>query len=331
MIEANIKTIQPIKLREVDGINVISLIDNSIDLLSSVKRKEVKQVREWVAEQKDQKWIRNHFHLPIAEHGFSALIKIKYGGKLTTILFDTGGSSNGVTTNAENMGLNLNEVECIVLSHGHYDHCGGLPAISKTINKNNLPIITHEDMFKTRGVENPDGSIRKYPEFPTEDKITPATYIKTRQPYLLNENTLLITGEIPRRTKFENGFEQHRTFKDDKWQPDPQILDDRAIVINIREKGLAVLSGCAHAGIINTIHYAQQITGINDIYAVMGGFHLAGEEYEKRINQTVKEMKKINPTILVPTHCTGWRGFYALREALPNACIWNSVGNLYNL
>jgi 7,8-dihydropterin-6-yl-methyl-4-(beta-D-ribofuranosyl)aminobenzene 5'-phosphate synthase len=91
------------------------------------------------------------------------------------------------------------------------------------------------------------------------------------------------------------------------------------------------VSGCAHAGIINTTHYAQHITGTSSVFAVMGGFHLAGKEYESRINQTVRELKLINPNLLIPSHCTGWKGVHAIVKAMPHAFVWNSVGNLYRL
>jgi 7,8-dihydropterin-6-yl-methyl-4-(beta-D-ribofuranosyl)aminobenzene 5'-phosphate synthase len=142
---------------------------------------------------------------------------------------------------------------------------------------------------------------------------------------------LLVTGEIPRETDFEKGFPQHRVFDGSEWQPDPWIWDDRAIIINVRNKGLVVVSGCAHAGIINTIRYAQKITVVTDIYAVMGGFHLVGKECEPRIGQTVEQLKLLGPKLLVPSHCTGWRGIHAMAEALPYAFIWNSVGNMYRL
>jgi 7,8-dihydropterin-6-yl-methyl-4-(beta-D-ribofuranosyl)aminobenzene 5'-phosphate synthase len=100
-------------------------------------------------------------------------------------------------------------------------------------------------------------------------------------------------------------------------------------VISIKGKGLVVLSGCAHAGIINTVSYAQQITGIKHVYVVMGGFHLAGKEFESRIEQTVEELQRINPELIVPSHCTGWRAMCAIAKALPEAFVWNSVGNLY--
>ena len=322
---------QTITLREVDGAEIISLVDNSVDFLSTIEKEEVQQVREWVRERKGEEWMREHFRLPIAEHGFSMFISVFSHGESSHILFDTGGSLDGAVTNAQRMGLNLDEAECVVLSHGHYDHCGGLLAALKVINKDKLPIIVHDDMFKTRGVANPDGSIREYPKFPTEDQVTPAIYVKTKSPYLVGHDIALVTGEIPRETDFEKGFPQHRVFDGGKWQPDPWIWDDRAIIINVRNKGLVVVSGCAHAGIINTILYAQRITGVTDIYAVMGGFHLAGKECEPRIGQTVEQLKLLGPKLLAPSHCTGWRGIHAMAEALPHAFIWNSVGNMYRL
>ncbi len=320
---------QTVPLREVNSVEIISLIDNSVDVLSTIEREEVEQVRKWVKERKGEKWVKEHFHLPMAEHGFSMLVRVFFDGDFHSILFDTGGSSEGVVTNVGRMGLNLSEIESIILSHGHYDHFGGLFSVLKTVNKADLPIIAHEDMFKTRGVSELDGTIRKHPDFPTDDQVKPARYVITKQSYLLANNTILVTGEIPRKTDFEKGFPQHRVFVDGKWQPDPWIWDDRAIVINIEKKGLVVISGCAHAGIVNTTVYAQQATGITQVYAIMGGFHLAGKDCEPRIGQTVEQLKQLNPTVLAPSHCTGWRGIHALAEEMPSAFVWNSVGNLY--
>jgi 7,8-dihydropterin-6-yl-methyl-4-(beta-D-ribofuranosyl)aminobenzene 5'-phosphate synthase len=304
-------------------------MDNSVDFLSTVGREEVQNVREWIKERKDEAWIRKHFHLPIAEHGFSMLIRLFCNGAFHSVLFDTGGSPEGVVNNADRMGLDLSEIEVIVLSHGHYDHFGGLLAVLRVVNKKDLPIIVHEDMFKTRGVVDSNGTIRKHPAFPTDDQVKPARYVRTKQPHLVADKTVLVTGEIPRETDFEKGFPQHRVLTNGQWQPDPWILDDRAIVINVKQKGLVVVSGCAHAGIINTTCYAQQITGISSVFAVMGGFHLAGKEYEPRINQTVEKLRLISPDLLVPSHCTGWKGIYAIAETMPQAFVWNSVGNLY--
>lgn len=319
--------VKNVELKEVNRVEIINLIDNSIDFTSTVRREEVQQVHKWTRARMGERWVSEHFSPPLAEHGFSVLIRVFDEGDSHSILFDTGLSSEGVVTNAKRMGLNL-EVESIVLSHGHYDHCGGLVAVSQVIRKD-IPIIVHEDMFKTRGSISADGSVRKHAEFPSAERVKPAKYVKTKQPYLLADNTVLVTGEIPRTTDFEKGFPRQRVSVDGEWQPDPWVRDDRAVVLNVKRKGLVVISGCAHAGIINTILYAQQITRVDKIYAVMGGFHLAGKECETRINRTIEELKRLKPLVVVPSHCTGWRGILAIAEALPEAFVWNSVGNLY--
>ena len=321
--------ISQIALKEVEGVEITSLADNAVDFMSTIVKKEAKQVREWVKERMGEKWAEKHFRLPFAEHGFSVLIRVVCDGKPHVVLFDTGISSDGVVTNAKRMGLNLGEIACIVLSHGHYDHFGGLPKVLKAVKKESLPIIVHEDMFRTRGVVNSDGTMRKYPEIPSENQVASAKYVKTKQSYLLADEGILVTGEIPRNTDFEKGLPRQRVYSNGKWQPDPWVWDERAIVINVKRKGLVVISGCAHAGIINTIRHAQQITGVTEVCATMGGFHLAGRDCEPRISQTVEMLRKFNPKIVVPMHCTGWRGKYAIFEAMPQAFVWNSVGNLY--
>ena len=183
-------------------------------------------------------------------------------------------------------------------------------------------------MFKARGTGKQD-AIHIYPTFPTTEQLSSAQLIFTKQPQLFVNDMLLVTGEIPRETSFERGFLQHKALESGSWKPDPWILDDRAIALRVKGKGLVVVSGCAHAGIINTVQYIQKITKVTDVYAVLGGFHLAGKENENRIKQTVKELKRINPKLIVPSHCTGWRGICAIANVMPNAFVWNSVGNLY--
>lgn len=317
-----------VELKEVDRAEIISLMDNSIDFVSTIQKEEVQQVQKWMRERKGERWVAEHFSPPLAEHGFSVLIQVFDDGKWHSILFDAGASPEGVITNAKRMGLNLSEVEAIVLSHGHYDHCGGLVAVSQVIRKD-IPIIVHEDMFKIRGSVIADGSVRKHAEFPSAERVKPAKYVKTKQPCLLADNTVLVTGEIPRTTDFEKGFPRQRVLVDGKWQPDPLVRDDRAVILNIKRKGLVVISGCAHAGIINTVFYAQQVTGVAKICAVMGGFHLAGKESEPRIGRTAEELKQLKPSMVAPSHCTGWRGIQAIAQTLPKAFVWNSVGNLY--
>jgi 7,8-dihydropterin-6-yl-methyl-4-(beta-D-ribofuranosyl)aminobenzene 5'-phosphate synthase len=320
---------KPIKPMEADAAEIISLVDNSVDFLSTVNKRHVQSFRQWARERYGQEWARTHIQLPCAEHGFSMLTRVFHAGKSNGVLFDTGGSPERIVENAERMGISLSEVGCIVLSHGHYDHFGGLVSAVKAVNKVALPIIVHEDMFENRGSANSKGAVHKYPEFPAEAQLSPAQLVSTKQPSLTTDGMVCVTGEIPRKTSFETGYTQHKAFVNGGWQPDPWIRDERAVTINIKGKGLVVLSGCAHAGIINTVAYAQQITGTEKVYAVMGGFHLAGKEFETRIQPTIEELRRINPELIVPSHCTGWRAMCAMAEAFPEAFVWNSVGNMY--
>ncbi len=320
---------QEFTVKEADAVEIISLVDNSVDFLSTIDNKQVQSFRQWTRERYGQEWVKSHKQLPCAEHGFSMLIRVFSKNKSTCVLFDTGGSPNGMVENAKRMDISLSEVECVVLSHGHYDHFGGLLAAVKAVGKADLPIIVHKNMFKTRGSASSKGTVRKYPEFPTEAQLSPARLISTKRPSLTADGRVCITGEIPRKTSFETGYTQHKAFVSGSWKSDPWILDERAIAINIKGKGLVVLSGCAHAGIMNTISYAQQITGTKKVYAVMGGFHLAGKEFESRIEQTVEELQRINPKLIAPSHCTGWRAMCAIAQTFPKGFVWNSVGNLY--
>jgi 7,8-dihydropterin-6-yl-methyl-4-(beta-D-ribofuranosyl)aminobenzene 5'-phosphate synthase len=311
--------IQSVSLKEASKLEIISLMDNTVDFLSSNIQKEVQSFRHWK---------QTYSELPFAEHGFSMLLRVFSGKNTCTILFDTGVSPNGVLMNAERMGIDLNEVSYVVLSHGHYDHFGGLPAIIKTVKKSDLMIIAHENMVKRRATINSKGEIKEYPTFPKSKELAPAKIVNTKKPHLIANNLACVTGEIPRRAIFEKGLMQNRIYIN-SWQPDPLVLDDRALVVNIKDKGLVIISGCAHAGIINTIRYAQQITGLSKVYAILGGFHLAGKEFEKRIEPTIGELKKINPDLIVPSHCTGWRALFSIAQAFPNCFVCNSVGNSY--
>jgi len=321
--------VETVELKETSGLEIVSLMDNTVDFLSSNTRKEVRSLRHWIKEQHGPEGFSTYTKLPFAEHGFSMLIRIFAGQKCCSILFDTGASSSGVIVNAKRMGIDLSEVSYVVLSHGHYDHFGGLQAIVKAVNKIDLPIITHEDMFKRRGTASLKGDIREYPIFPSLEQLIPAKIVNTKKPFLIANNLVCVTGEIPRKVTFEKGLTQNKIYNDSSWQPDPFVLDDRALVVNIKNKGLVIVSGCAHAGIINTIRYAQQITGNAKVYAILGGFHLAGKEFEKRIDPTVENLKEINPEFIVPSHCTGWRALISIARAFPNNFVFNSVGNIY--
>jgi 7,8-dihydropterin-6-yl-methyl-4-(beta-D-ribofuranosyl)aminobenzene 5'-phosphate synthase len=320
-----------VKIKEIDRVEIVSLVDNSVDFLSVNVHKQVKPFGQWAKDRHGQEWLSTHTQFPLAEHGFSMLLRVFDEEESECVLFDTGSGPEALVENAKRMGIALSEVGCVVLSHGHYDHFGGLKSVVKAISKTSLPIIVHEDMLRTRGTAYSDGTIQKFTSFPTEAELSPAHVLRTKQPSLVAEGMVCVTGEIPRETSFERGLDRHSFYVDGAWQPDPLILDDRAIVVKVKGKGLVIISGCAHAGIINTISYIQHITEVEKVYAVFGGFHLAGKAFEERIAPSVKEIARLKPKLIVPSHCTGWRAMFAIAEELPEASAWNSVGNLYTI
>ncbi|HVQ87846.1 MAG TPA: MBL fold metallo-hydrolase, partial [Actinomycetes bacterium] len=155
--------------------------------------------------------------------------------------------------------------------------------------------------------------------------------IEQRQPSFLLDGKLLITGEVDRTTEFEQGMPVHQAFKDGDWVPDPLIHDDQAAVLHVADKGLVILTGCGHAGIVNIVRYTKRLTGVDQVYAVIGGFHLTGRLFEAIIPQTVAALVAESPQVVVPAHCTGWTAQLALANALPGVFTPNAVGSRFEL
>ncbi len=131
---------------------------------------------------------------------------------------------------------------------------------------------------------------------------------------------------LDRTTDFEKGSPAHQALRHARWEPDPLILDDQALVVDVRGKGLVVLTGCGHAGVVNTLRHARRLTGVERVHAVVGGFHLSGRAFEPIIGPTVDSLRDLAPDAVVPAHCTGWRAAHAIAARLPDAFIQNSVG-----
>ena len=155
--------------------------------------------------------------------------------------------------------------------------------------------------------------------------------IERQQPSLLFQRSALIIGEIDRVSSFEHGMPFHEARSDDAWTPDPLIVDDQALVVQVRDHGLVVLTGCGHAGIVNIVRYARRLTGVTKVAAIIGGFHLGGPAFEPIIQPTVDALVELAPKIIIPAHCSGWRAAQALAAHLPDAFIPNSVGSRIEL
>lgn len=140
-----------------------------------------------------------------------------------------------------------------------------------------------------------------------------------------------MTGEVDRTTGFERGLAAHQAWRHHRWRPDPLILDDQALVLSVKGKGLVVLTGCGHAGVINTLQYARRRSQEDRVHAVIGGFHLSGPRFEPTIPAVCDALAAIGPQVLVPAHCTGWRAVHALAARFPDAFVQTSVGTSFEL
>lgn len=263
----------------------------------------------------------------LAEHGFSALIKVYYQGSEHTLLFDFGFSAKGAAQNAMTLGIDMTQVEAAALSHGHGDHTGGMYALGKMIGKKMSPLILHPAVFKSPRYLKMGAGVRiNFPRL-TRDMIREAGFspIESTDPLLLCDDTILFLGEVPRRTDFEKGF-PIAYWEDDGVEKWDAIEDDTSLVINLEGKGLIVISGCAHAGIVNTVNYAIEATGINKIHAIMGGFHLSGPLFEAIIDRTTDEMKKLDPDYVIPMHCTGRKAIMDIEKAMPEKFLLSMAG-----
>ncbi|MGD2124563.1 MAG: MBL fold metallo-hydrolase, partial [Desulfobacteraceae bacterium] len=249
-----------------------------------------------------------------------------------TLLFDTGYSPVGVPHNVEQLEVNLAEIEAIILSHGHMDHAGSLYTLLDKLTKP-VRLYLHPGAFifpRYYGLD--DGRMLLFPRalVAAELEERGAEIVETKGPTLLAEDMVMITGEVERSTAFEKGLPNALVEKNGKIEKD-RIPDDQALVIHLRDKGLVVISGCSHAGIINTLLFAKKTTGIERIHGVLGGFHLSGPSFESIIEETIVTLKGMDPKVVVPMHCTGWNAVERFSEEFPNAFILNSVGSKITL
>jgi 7,8-dihydropterin-6-yl-methyl-4-(beta-D-ribofuranosyl)aminobenzene 5'-phosphate synthase len=224
------------------------------------------------------------------------------------------------------MDLSPGDVEAIVLSHGHSDHTTGMDGLARALGRANLPVLIHPEFWNRRRLAFPG---REPFELPTTSKgaLEGAGFeiVEDERPSFLLDESVLVTGEVDRSTPFERGMPGQQALKGGEWVADPLILDDQALLVNVRGKGLVILTGCGHSGIVNVVRHATKITGISEVHAIIGGFHLGGPAFEPTIPETVEALAAFDPGVLVATHCTGYRATHALNARLPDAFHQSSV------
>jgi 7,8-dihydropterin-6-yl-methyl-4-(beta-D-ribofuranosyl)aminobenzene 5'-phosphate synthase len=325
--------VDPVRLEPVDQVEITTLVDNVFDALlvdDEFTRRVGFGAGVTAAAQFEGGTTSAGL---VAEHGFAALVRVRRGDTESTLLFDTGLSPDGMVTNAERMGVDLAGIQAVVLSHGHFDHAGGLAGLAGRRGVRSLPMVLHPLVWTRRRLAVPG---REAQELPTLSRRAlhgeGFEVIERREPSLLLDSHVLITGEVDRTTDFEHGMPRaHQAWDGSAWRHDPLVVDDQALVVNVRGRGLVVLTGCGHAGVVNIVRHARRLTGVDRLHGLIGGLHLGGPAFEPVIAPTVAELTALSPDLLVPGHCTGWRAQHVLAAALPDAWVQSSSGSTFRL
>lgn len=256
------------------------------------------------------------------EHGLAFWIETES----KRVLFDTGPSPEVLLHNAEHLGIDLGSADAVVLSHGHYDHTGGLEELLKRAGS--IPLFLHPGVLVQRFSRQKDGTVREIGAPPPLDEPflsahTSALSWTTAATPVAED--LWATGQVPRVTGFEDtggDFYLDAACK----TPDP-IGDDQAVFFDTRD-GTVVLLGCCHAGVVNTLRHVQDLTGGRPIHAVLGGTHLISASRD-RMARTVEALREMDVGLLAPAHCTGARAQVRLGSEFPDRWEPCHVGSVF--
>ncbi len=307
-------------MNELDRVEILTLQDNYIDMTATDNSEMIRRAGARVAGEQRKS--------VLAEHGFSAVVRTTAGERTRTMLFDFGFSEIGAAFNARTLGIPMGEIEAIALSHSHGDHMGGFRDLIGMIAKPGIELFVHPAAFRAPRYVKFDGGKSRFQHPPFTKAMTEAAGVRVvaaKEPRPMLGGDVLFLGEIPRRTPFETGLPD-AYYEEGGVEKKDIIDDDTSLVMNLKEKGLVILSGCAHSGIINTVTRACEITGIGAVHVVMGGFHLNRPPSDPLVVRTVEALRKIAPRYIVPTHCTGRKSIQLIEAAMPGSFILNMSG-----
>ena len=320
-------------LLPLDSLEALVLIDNVTDSLSSIAAGVV-----------NENEVLRHYGMKLlsgrakccAHHGLSVLLAARRGDRTRYLLFDAGPEGATFERNATRLGAPFADIEAVVLSHGHWDHAGGLLQAIGMIRGERSAVECHvnDAMFVERANTLADGSVLPYEPVPSLDELRAAgaTVVSDSDERVLLNGCFYVSGEIPRVTDYERGYPGHlrRAVTGAEWEPDPWLMDERYLAAHVRGLGLVVFSACSHAGIVNVLREARRAFADVPLHAAMGGLHLSGARIEPIIGATVAELATFGLTRIVPAHCSGWRAVQALVQAFGEPMVQPSaVGRQY--
>jgi 7,8-dihydropterin-6-yl-methyl-4-(beta-D-ribofuranosyl)aminobenzene 5'-phosphate synthase len=258
----------------------------------------------------------------LAAHGLAYFITLTRDGQSSRILMDAANSPLPLFNNLKALEHRVDDIDAVVLSHGHPDHYGGLVAFlgQRTAG---LPVYAHKESSWPKLLITPRGRIGPW-TLPRQDLINAGA--------VLHENTgpemilgqALLTGTVEASTPYETPLPGPKRIVEGKEEHDP-FDDEQALVMNVEGRGLVIVGGCSHPGIVNIVKYAQKITGVPQVAAIIGGFHLTAGG-EDLIKQTIAGLKEINPDLILAGHCTGFRALTKLAAAFPDNFMVSCVG-----
>jgi 7,8-dihydropterin-6-yl-methyl-4-(beta-D-ribofuranosyl)aminobenzene 5'-phosphate synthase len=277
---------------------------------------------------------------PQAENGISLLVRATRARRTCTVLFDVGLTGTVLTHNLAALRENPLEIDHVVISHGHPDHFGGVHRLLNAFERP-IPVLTHPDAFLPRYAVMGDG--RSSPFYNAE--FNPETLNSGGAGLVLSRDPLELgcgvrtTGQIPRLTDYEGPRQPEYAGAPGLYQVGrdgavglDEVWDEQALVIDVRDEGLVVLTGCAHAGVVNSMMRAREISGDKPIRAVMGGFHLGFPTTpEQNVDKTIDSMAEFDVQMIVPMHCSGLRAHTGFSTKLPRSYVQPSVGTTFRL
>jgi 7,8-dihydropterin-6-yl-methyl-4-(beta-D-ribofuranosyl)aminobenzene 5'-phosphate synthase len=311
----------PVRIPEAENIVITVITDNLVD--TTMPHYKIARRLGRVTSPLD--------NAPHGEHGLAYQIETVVDGKSHSCLFDFAADAHGVMKNMNLLKIDLTRIEALGISHDHWDHQAAFLEIMKAKKdqfREGIPLYVGEQFFAGTYQRLPDGKIVSLLALNRSDVealgFVKVVEIKGPTPIIPGA---YLPGKVEQVTDYEKippGF----VAKQGTEYTQETFPGEQAVILNAKGKGLVVISACAHRGIVNTVKHAQKMTGIENVYLVMGGFHLTNAKQEV-IKKTVADIKAINPQYIVPTHCTGFDAITTFRREMPDQFILNSAGTRY--